>query len=60
MRILGAIVRPPIRLMAAFNAELSDSAGVRRQFVGRQPIGNEAVFLQKLAHEFQRCRLVSL
>ena len=60
MRILGAIVRPPICLMSAFDAELPHRRGIRGQFVGRYPFGDEAVFLQKFAHEFQRSQLISL
>ncbi len=60
MRILGAIVRPPVGPMTSFDAEFSSGCGVRREFVGRHPFGDEAIFLQKLAHKFRRSRLVSL
>ena len=32
---------------------------VRSQIVGDQSLRQEAIFLQKLAHEFQRCTLVA-
>ena len=60
MRILGAIVRPPVGPMTSFDAEFSSRSSVRCEFVGRHPFGDAAIFLQKLAHEFQRSRLVSL
>jgi hypothetical protein len=52
MRILGAIVRPPICLMSAFDAELPHRRGITGQLVGRHRCGDEAVFLQKVAHEY--------
>src|ERR1700691_1456378 len=60
MRIPGAIVRPPVGLMATFNAQFSGRGGIRCESVGRHSFRDEAILLQKLAHEFQRSRLVSL
>ena len=48
---------PTGRFDGSFDAEFSDGAGVRGQFIRPQPIG---VFLQKLAREFECGRLVSL
>src|SRR5208282_3647643 len=44
--ILGATVHPPTCLMSAFDAELPHCRGIRGQFAGRHPFGEEAVFLQ--------------
>ena len=60
MRILGPIVLPSPALMAAFNPEIAGRRAVRPQVVRDQPIRNERIFLQELAHQFQRCVLVSL
>jgi hypothetical protein len=58
VRILRTIVGPPVDLMATFNAQFSGRGGVRCESVRCYPFGDEAIFLQKLAHEFQRSRLV--
>jgi hypothetical protein len=44
--------------MVLLNPEFAGSGAIRPQVVGDQSIGNEAVFLQQLAHEFQRGMLV--
>jgi hypothetical protein len=59
VRILGTIVLPPTALMAVFDPEIAGSSAIRPQVIRDQPIGNEAVFLQKFAHQFQRGVLVS-
>ena len=46
--------------MAASNSQIVGGGAIRTQVVGDQPIGNEAIFLQKFAHQFQRSVLVSL
>ena len=48
----------PEALHLAFSSRCPLSA-VRLQVVGDQPIGNEVIFLQQLAHQFQRRVLVS-
>ena len=60
MRILGPIVLPSPALMAAFNPEIAGRRAVGPQVIRDQPIRNESIFLQELAHQFQRCVLVSL
>src|SRR5450432_939729 len=60
MRILGPIVLPSPAHMAALNPEIAGGSAIRPQIVGDQTVGNEAVFLQKFAHQFQRSVLVSL
>jgi hypothetical protein len=46
--------------MAAPDPEIAGGGAIGPQVVRNQSIGNEAVFLQKLAHQFQRGMLVSL
>lgn len=46
--------------MTSFDAGVLEPLGVGREFVDRHPFGDEFEFLQKLAYEFQRSRLVSL
>ena len=46
--------------MAALNSEIAGGSAIRSQIVGDQTVGNEAVCLQKFAHQFQRSVLVSL
>ena len=46
--------------MTSFDAGVLEPLGVGREFVDRHPFGDEAKFLQKLAYEFQRSRLISL
>jgi len=60
MRVFGPIVPPSTALMAALDAEVARRSAIRVQVVGDHSIGNEAVSLQKLAHQFQRGVLVSL
>ena len=60
MRILGPIVLPSPALMPAFNAEIVGCCAVGAQIIRDQSIGNDGVFPQKLAHQFQRGVLVAL
>jgi hypothetical protein len=60
MRILGPFVLPSTALMAALDPEIARGDAIGRQVVHDQPIGNEAAFPQKLAHQFQCGTLVSL
>jgi hypothetical protein len=60
MRILSSIVLPPTALMAALDSEIAGRGAVRPQVIRDQSIGNEAVFLQKFSHQFQRGMPVSL
>ena len=50
----------PPALMAAFDPEIADRRAVRSQFVGDQPIGNEAFFFRACASvsRLQPCRAV--
>ena len=60
MRILGPIVLPSTTLMMSLDPEIAGGGAIRPQVVRDHPIGNEAVFLQELAHQFQCGILVSL
>jgi hypothetical protein len=60
MRVFGSIVPPLTALMTALDPKVARRSAVRAQVVGDRAIGNEAVILQKLAHQFQRGVLVSL
>src|SRR5271167_3643126 len=53
MRVLCSIVLPPTTLMVLLDAEVAGSGATRPQVVSDQSIGNKAVFLQQLSHEFQ-------
>jgi hypothetical protein len=46
--------------MTALDPEIVGGGAIRPQIIRDHPIGNEAIFLQKLAHQFQRGVLVSL
>jgi hypothetical protein len=46
--------------MTALDPEIVGGGAIGSQVVGDQPIGNNAVFLQKLAHQFLCGTLVSL
>ena len=60
MRVLSSIVLPSPAIVPAFDPKLSDLGAVRSQGVGHQPLWNEGILLQELAHQFQRGVLVSL
>ena len=60
MRVLGPIVPPLTTLMAALDPKVARCSAIRAQVVGDDSIGNEAVFLEELAHQFQRGVLVPL
>ena len=46
--------------MPKFDPKVPDRGAVRSQVVGDQPLRNEGILLQELAHQFQRGVLVSL
>jgi hypothetical protein len=60
VRILDAVVLPPTALMAGAYPKIMSGGGIRAQILSDQLIGDEPVFLQKSAHQFQRGILVSL
>jgi hypothetical protein len=60
MRVFGPIVPPLTALMAALDPKVARRSAVRAQVIGDHSIGNEAVFLEELAHQFQGGVLVPL
>ena len=60
MRVFGPIVPPLTALMTALDPKVARRRAIRAQVVGNHSIGNEAVFLEELAHQFQRGVFVSL
>ena len=58
MRILRSVVAPSTALMASCDPEIMGRGGVRSQIVGDELVWDKAIFLQKLAHQFQRRPLV--
>src|SRR5271166_4469087 len=60
MRILSSIELPSPALVPAFDPKIPDRGAVRSQVVGDQPLRNEGILLQELAHQFHRGVLVSL
>jgi hypothetical protein len=51
---------PSTALVASFDPKVARRRAGRAQVVGDDSIGNEAVFLEKLAHQFQGGVLVPL
>jgi hypothetical protein len=60
VRILGSAIHPWTALMTAADREVVSGGAARAPVVYDQAIGDEAVFLQELAHQFQRAMLVLL
>jgi hypothetical protein len=60
MRILGAVILPSTALVSAFDPEIASGGAIGPLVVCDHSIGNEAIFLQEFAHQFQRGMLVSL
>src|SRR5271166_2167851 len=60
MRILSSIVLPSPAFVPPFDPKVPDCGAVRSQVVGDQPLRNEGILLQELAHQFQRGVLVAL
>ena len=54
MRILRPIVAPSTALVAFLDPEIAGGSAVRPQIIGDDSIGDECVFLQQFAHQFQR------
>jgi hypothetical protein len=53
MRIFSPIVLPSPAIMQAFEAASAGRCAERSQVVRDQPLGDEGILLQKLAHQFQ-------
>src|ERR1700720_5004208 len=55
MRILGSVVAPSTSLVALRDPEITGCSPIRSEIIRDELVWDKAVFLQKLAHEFQ-CR----
>src|ERR1700739_3903578 len=58
MGVLGSVVAPSTTLMSFCDSKVIDCGSVRFEIVRDELVRNKTVFLQKLAHEFQRRPLV--
>ena len=58
MRILRSIVAPSTALMAFCDSKVIRCSPIRSQVICDEPAWDKAVFLQKLAHQFERRPLV--
>src|SRR5580704_16109670 len=58
MRILGSVVSPLTALVAFCDPKITGCSSIRSQLICDQLVWDKAIFLQKLAHEFQRRPLV--
>ena len=54
MRILRSIVAPSTALMAFCDSKVIRCSPIRSQVICDEPAWDKAVFLQKLAHQFER------
>ena len=54
MRILGSVVAPSTPLVALRDPQFTGCSPIRSEIIRDEPVWDKAVFLQKLAHEFQR------
>src|ERR1700730_1351586 len=59
MRILSSIVAPSTAFMAVRDSEMTGCSPVRAQVICDELVWDEAIFLQKLAHQFERRPLVA-
>ena len=60
MRILRAIVAPSPALVAIRDPEFASCGAIRPQVIGDDFVRHQAILLQQLAHQFQRCGLIPL
>jgi hypothetical protein len=54
MRILRSIVAPSTAFMAFCDSKVKGCRPVRAQVICDQFVGDKAIFLQQLAHQFER------
>ena len=59
MRILGSIVTPSATLLAVRDPEIMGCGCIRSQIIRNKLVWDKAIFLQELAHQFERRPLVS-
>ena len=58
MRILGSVVAPSTSLVALREPEIMGGSPIRSEIIRDELVWDKAVFLQKVAHEFQRRLIV--
>jgi hypothetical protein len=58
MRILGSVVALSTAFMAFCESKLTGCSSIRSEVICDQLVGDKAIFLQKLAHQFERRPLV--
>src|ERR1700730_16000944 len=54
MRILRSIVAPSATLVAFCDSQMTGCGGIRSQLICDELVGEKAIFLQQLAHQFKR------
>ena len=58
MRILRSVVAPSTAFMAFCDSKITACGSIRSQIICDKLVRDKAIFLQQLAHEFQRFPLV--
>ena len=58
MRILRSIVAPSTAFMAFSDSKITGCSSVRAEVICDELVGDKAIFLQQLAHQFERRPLV--
>ena len=58
MRILGSVVAPSTAFMTVRDPEMTGCSPIRSQIICDELVWDKAIFLQQLAHQFERCPLV--
>src|ERR1017187_2237743 len=59
MRILRSIVAPSTAFMAFSESKLTGCSPIRSEVIRDELVGDKAIFLQQLAHQFERLPLVA-
>jgi hypothetical protein len=59
MRILRSIVAPSATLVAFCDSKMTGRGGIRSQLICDELVWDKAIFLQQLAHQFERRPFVS-
>ena len=59
MRILGSIVKPSTAFMAFCDSKVIRCSPIRSQVICEELVWDKAIFLQQLAHQFERRPLVA-
>jgi len=59
MRILGSIVKPSTAFMAFCDSKVIRCSPIRAQVIRDELVWDKAIFLQQLAHQFERRPLVA-